>query len=76
MLHIRLKMPLVTYAGKGLCTVLLSMFDCGIEVTRDVTCHRDPLEKLPELRLCRLAEAASEVIGHDNHKALKEMLIN
>ena len=65
-------MLIVTYAGKALCTVLLSMFDSGIEVLRDVRCHRDALEKLAELWLCGLAEAASKVIGHDNHEALKE----
>ena len=67
-------LSLFTYAREGLCSVLLSIFHRGIEVLRDVARHRHPLQKLSELWLRRLAEATSEVIGHDNHKAFKEML--
>ena len=67
-------LSLLTYAREGLCTVLLSIFHRGIEVLRDVARHRHPPQKLAELWLRRLAEATSEVIGHDNHEDFKELL--
>ena len=59
-----------SYAGKGLCAVLLGVLDGGVEVPPDVVRHCDAFEKLAKLGFCGLAEAASEVVGHDHHEPL------